>query len=108
VKCSKCGYEMKQNNRYCFSCGSEIDSSANAIDFNKAKNKRSVYDYLAYAGMIALVPIFLMLFGSVFNSCDISPKPKAVKDWTNKDYNNFMEYKENEYQKRMDDTPLFK
>jgi hypothetical protein len=66
-----------------------------------------MHDYLAYAGMIALIPIFLMLFSSVFNSCDISPKPKAVKDWTNKDYNDFMKWKEKEYQKRMDDNTIF-
>ncbi|ASA22773.1 zinc ribbon domain-containing protein [Paenibacillus donghaensis] len=105
MKCKKCGYEMPRDNRYCFSCGSEIDSSAPVIDFNTRPNKRSVYDYLAYAGIAFLIPYFLFSLGS----CNISsPKAKEVKDWTRKDYNNFMEYKEKEYQKRMNDTPLLK
>jgi uncharacterized membrane protein YvbJ len=122
VKCEKCGYEMKKENKYCFSCGSEIDKkdahkqinekmsySESILEFKKetVKKKKSTSS-VDRDKVIATVAFILFLF-LIFRSCANSgPKPKDVKDWTGKDYNNFMDYKEKEYQKRMDDTPIFK
>ncbi|WP_405168510.1 zinc ribbon domain-containing protein [Paenibacillus sp. FSL H3-0286] len=134
--CKHCKEEIPDSYRFCFHCGNEmprkreeiiitvvtendaIDSEVSYADkmlkFKEAKNirnKERSKDIAVdkYGGKIIPIIVVVALFLIFINSYETSSyKSKAVKDWSNKDYNDFMNYKDSEYQKRVENESFYK
>ena len=96
TQCNNCGHTIPDDSEYCTVC-------------NKHRN---IKDYKApvrnkFIGIIGLIIIAVLFFWG-YNKFIELPKTKEFKDYTNKEMQQFLDWKEKEDQKKQDNEKFFK
>ncbi|MEK4006328.1 hypothetical protein [Paenibacillus sp. FSL H3-0333] len=88
----------------------EKESYADTLLKQKATKRRrdgTLASIIGILSLFILLLLFMMIRSCDFSNSDYRPT-KSIKDMTNKEYNDFMKWKEKEIQKEIDKSPAFK
>lgn len=108
--CEKCNIEYADNLMFCSTCGTELKVKVFEVKESNA-NTRNKKEDAKYFTIGCIIPIIMAIVGFILlvSSCNSdTTKPKELKDYTNKEMNQFLEWRDKEQQKKHDNELFFK
>ncbi|KJD42492.1 hypothetical protein [Paenibacillus terrae] len=107
-RCLKCGQGYREGATHCTKCGNLLyDQRNDTIGYEKPKLSLDKKFILKLILLLAFI-LFIMGIFSFISSCinNNAPEPKSIDQMTNKELNQFMEWKKEQEQKEYNSSSI--
>ncbi|KZE65175.1 hypothetical protein AV545_04425 [Paenibacillus jamilae] len=109
-RCLKCGHEYKDSTTHCTKCGNLLyDQRNDTIGYEKPKLSID-RKFVLKLTLLSVSILFILGIFSLISSCidNSLPDSKSIDEMTNKEFNQFMEWKKEQKQKEYNNSPINK